>query len=271
MIRFLEKLVVPTIALAMVGIAAPAWADTVLYSTSFENPPFTPGEAIAGQNGWSVFGPGAEEVENFFADTGSQAVFVDGGATAQTGPYYTSTSTGPLVDLSADLAIFTSGAQTDWQFGALGPGLDGFLGGINILSDDSIEALTAGNPIIGTFMRASGFDSTAWVNVNLLFDLTTQTYDISVGGVLLDSDVPFCGSNGACTGANISTFANGLFDTFGGGTDSGYMDNYSVTLVTPITTTPEPSTALPLVLLLGLGLALRKKLAGKFGMSRLHS
>jgi hypothetical protein len=267
MMRLLEKLVIPAIALAMAGLAVPAWADTVLYSTSFENPPFTTG-ALAGQNGWSDFGPGGVSVESFFADTGSQAVFVDGGAASQTGPYYTTNSTGPLVDLSADLAIFSSSTQSDWQFGALGPGLDGFLGGINILSDDSIEALTAGNPIIGTFARATGFNSNAWVNVNLLFDLTTQTYDISVGGVLLDSDVPFCGSNGACTGATLSTFANGLFDTFGGGNDSGYMDNYSVTLVTA---TPEPSTALPLVLLLGIGLALHKKLAASTGMAKLRS
>src|SRR5580692_10300358 len=134
MIRFLEKLVVPAIALAMAASAVPAWADTVLYSTSFENPPFTAGQAIAGQDGWNVFGPGAEEVESFFADTGSQAVFVDGGAASQTGPYYATPTTGPLVDVSADLAIFT-GTQSEWQFAATGPGLVGYLGGINIHPD----------------------------------------------------------------------------------------------------------------------------------------
>ena len=46
------------------------------------------------------------------------------------------------------------------------------------------------------------------------------------------------------------------------------MDNYSVTLVTA---TPEPSTALPLVLLLGIGLALHKKLAASTGMAKLRS
>jgi hypothetical protein len=251
MIRFLEKLVVPTIALAMVAIAAPAWANTVLYSTSFENPPFTTG-ALAGQSGWSDFGPGGVSVENFFADTASQAVFLDGGAASQTGPYYTTTTTGPLVDVSADLAIFTSSSQTEWQFGALSPGLSAFLGGIIILPDDSIEAQTAGNPIIGTFTRATGFNSSAWVNVNLLFDLATQTYNISVGGTLLDSNVAICGSDGACTGATESTFGDGLFDTFGGGNDSGYMDNYSVTLVTA---TPEPGNVALIALgLVGIGL-----------------
>jgi hypothetical protein len=255
MIRFLEKLVAPTIALAMVAIAAPARANTVLYSTSFEDPPFTTG-SIAGQSGWSVFGPGGVSVESFLADTGSQAVFIPGGVASQTGTYYTTTTTGPLVDLSADLAIFTSSTQTNWQFGALAPGLSAFLGGINILADGSIEAQTAGNPIIGTFTRATGFNSSAWVNVNLLFDLATQTYDISVGGVTLDSNVPFCGSDGACTGATLSTFADGLFDGFGGGNDSGFMDNYSVTLVTA---TPEPGNIGLIALgLVGIGLVRRK-------------
>jgi hypothetical protein len=246
---------------------APAWADTVLYSTSFENPPFTTG-SIAGQNGWSVFGPGAQEVENFFADTGSQAVFLDGGAPSQTGPYNYTPTTGPLVDLSADLAIFTSSTQSEWQFAATGPGLTGYLGGIDIHANGNISAITAtGDTDIGTFTRATAFNSTAWVNVNLLFDLATQTYNISVGGVLLASDVPFCGGNATCAGANLSTFGDGFFDTFGGGNDSGYMDNYSVTLVTP---TPEPSMALPLVLLLGMGLALRNKLPGRVGMANLR-
>jgi hypothetical protein len=267
MIRFLNKVLIPTVALAMVVIAVPAWADTVLYSTSFENPPFTAGQAVAGQNGWSAFGPGAEEVENFFADTGTQAVFVDGGAPTQSGPYYATPTTGPLVDLSADLAIFGSSTQSEWQFAATGPGLTGYLGGINILADGSIQEITAGNPTIGTYTRASTFDSTAWVNVNLLFDMATQTYDISVGGTLLASNVAFCGANGACTGANLPTFADGFFDTFGGGNDSAYMDNYSVTLVTP---TPEPAMALPLVLLLGMGLVLRRKLADRVGMAKLR-
>jgi hypothetical protein len=268
MMRFFEKLLVPTIALAMVGIAVPARADTVLYSTSFENPPFTTG-SIAGQDGWSVFGPGAQEVENFFADTGSQAVFLDGGSATQTGPYHQDTTTGPLVDLSADLAIFSSSSQSEWQFAGTGAGLLGYLGGINILANGDISAITSasGYTDIGTFTWATAFDGSAWVNVNLLFDIATQTYDISVGGVTLATDLPFCGSNAGCTGASSPSFGDGFFDTFGGGNDSGYIDNYSVTLVTP---TPEPSTILPLVLLLGMGFALRHKLAGRVGMAKLR-
>src|SRR5580700_4159335 len=111
----------PALLALIIGGSA-AHADTVLYSTSFENPPFTTGP-IAGQDGWNVFGPGISTVENSFADTGSQAVFVDGGTASQSGPYHSVFSTGPLVDVSADLAIFTSSTQSEWQFAGLGSGL----------------------------------------------------------------------------------------------------------------------------------------------------
>jgi hypothetical protein len=235
-----------------VGFVIPMRADTVIYSTSFESPTFTTGP-IAGQDGWSVYGPSSPSVEDFFADTGSQAVFVDGGAASQSGPYHTDVSTGPLIDLSADIAIFSSSTQTEWQFGALGPGLVGYLGGVDILPNNTIEALSAGSPVIGTFTRATAFDSAAWQNINLLFNLSTQTYDISLNGTLLASNLPFCGSNGSCTGATLNTYANGFFDSFGGGNDSGYLDNYSVTLVT---STPEPSTTIPMVSVLVAGVTL---------------
>jgi hypothetical protein len=251
MLRSIGKLFGFTFTTAVICLAVPAWADTTLYSTGFENPPFTVA-GIVGQDGWNSFGPGFPVVENFFADTGSQAVFLDGSVATQSGPYHADTSSGPLIDLSADLAIFTASTQTEWQFGALGPGLDGFLGGINILPDGSIYALTAGATQIGTFTYATAFDSSA-------FDITTQTYDISVGGVTLASNVPFCGSNTGCTGATLSTYGDGLFDSFGGGNDSGYMDNYSVTLVS--TSVPEPSSVLLLLsaLLGGIGIELRRR------------
>ena len=234
-----------------------AYADTVLYSTGFESPAFTTG-AISGQNGWSVFGPGTSSVENFFADTGSQAVFVDGGAASQSGPYYALSSSGPLIDLSADSAIFSSSTETQWQFGALGAGLVGYLGGVNIETNGNIEAITAGFPVIGTFTKATGFNSSAWQSIDLLFDIATQTYNISLNGTLLASNVPFCGSNaGGCTGANRS-FGDAFFDSFGGGNDSGYIDNLSIVSVSA----PEPSMIFPIAAgLAGIGMALRRRLS----------
>src|SRR5689334_24892731 len=100
------KYTLPTLLVALIAALAPlAHADVVLYSTGFENPPFTTGP-IAGQDGWNVFGPGISTVENTFVKTGSQAVFIDGSTASQSGPFHSDFSTGtPFVDLSADIAI----------------------------------------------------------------------------------------------------------------------------------------------------------------------
>lgn len=251
---------------ALVTLAVPAaCAAGVIYGTGFENPPFTTG-AIAGQDGWNVFGPGISTVENSFAKTGSQAAFVDGSTATQSGPYHSDNSVGPLVELSADIAIFTSTSQSAWQFAGLGPGLIGFLGGIDVLTNNNIVAITNGYPVIGTFPRATAFDSTAWHHVDLLFDIATQTYNITLDGTTLASNVPFCGDNQPCLGAPLSTYGNGLFDSFGasssstgGANDSGYMDNYSVANVNAI---PEPASLFTVLLGLScMGMGLWRRLS----------
>ncbi len=231
-----------TIAAGFVSVfVTEARADSTLYSTSFENPPFTTG-AIAGQNGWAKFGNGISNVENTFAYSGSQAVFVNNNPT-QSGPYFALSSSGPLIRESAELAIFTGTTESGWQFAATGPGLTGYMGGIDIdPTTNDIHAITNGFPIIGAFPKATLFNSTAWHNVSLLFDLATQTYSISLDGVTLDSNVAFCGNNsGPCNNATLSTYGDGFFDAFAsaGATDSAYLDNYSVTLVNPA---PEPAS-----------------------------
>ena len=237
-------------------VAMAVKADTTLYSTSFESPTFSTG-ALAGQNGWNVYGTGTTSVVNSFAYSGSQSVFVNNNAT-QSGPYYALSSTGPLIQESAEIAIFASTTQSGWQLGATGPGLIGYLGGIDInAKTNAIRAITQGQPIIGVFPRATTFDSTAWHNVTLFFNLNTQTYSISLDGVTLDSNVPFCGTNsGGCTGATVTTYGDGIFDTFGatGANDSGYLDNYSVTLVN---SAPEPASIGLLLMGAGLIITLR--------------
>jgi hypothetical protein len=234
------------------GSSIPAAHAGIIYNTTFESPVFSTGPLL-GQDGWQVYGPGDPSISTF-ADTGSQSVFVDGDETSQSGPFHVDVATGPIVDLSADLAIFTASTQTEWQFGGLGTGSQ-FLGGIDVFPDDSIEAITAGFPVIGAFPRAGAFDQTAWHSVDLLFNFTSQTYSIALDGVTLASSLPFCGDNGSCAGANVPAFGAGIFDSFGAASpgvtsgsipnDSGYMDNFQVAA------SPEPST----LLLLGLGLA----------------
>jgi PEP-CTERM motif len=209
----------------------------VLYSTGFENPPFTIGP-LAGQDGWQVFGNTSVDVQSTVVYAGSQAVWVDG-TNGQSGPYHSDFSTGPLVALSAYLYLGSSSTQSSWQFAGLGSGLFPFIGGIDTNSStNDIALITAGFPVVGTFTRDT------WHNVYFVFDFTTQKYNFWLDGTQLGTNVPFCGDNGPCLGETVSSYGTGLFDTFGGGNDSGYMDNYSVSTV------PEPSS----IALLGSGI-----------------
>ncbi len=235
-----------TLALASV---LPAVAETV-YSTGFESPTFTPG-TIQGQNGWAVFGttPSAAQVENTFAQSGSQALSVLPALAIpnQTGPYYGVSTTASIVEMSADIYLASSSNRSAWQFAATGPALTGFIGGINIQSSGAIDLITSGETYVGTITY------NAWHPVDFVFNFTTQTYNFSLDGTLVSSGVPFCGSNSGCTGTSVSSFGDALFDTFpaAGANDIGYMDNITISSVAA----PEPAEAGLLMMLLGAGLA----------------
>ncbi len=178
----------PACLLALVcALALPAHADTVLYSTGFENPPFTVG-SISGQDGWNVAGPGRTDVVNTLtcvgtciADTGSQAVYVDG-ITAE-GIWHQDSSIGtPYVDLSADIAIVLGNTQGEWVFAATGRhGLGPFLGGIEIDESGEIRGITTDPVPLGTFAKTTSLDLADLEIMSICFlDIATQTYSISI-------------------------------------------------------------------------------------------
>jgi hypothetical protein len=245
-----------------------AHADFV---TGFEPPSYTLGP-LDGQNGWSVFGTsGFVGVETFEVDSGAQAVSVaTSNGFTQTGPWHAGGVTGPIVDLSADIMLNSSSDETPWQFAATGANLIGYAGGIDITPSatpdiDTITAISGTSPVVGTLTRNE------WNQVNIILNYTSQTFSIVLNGSTLASNLPFCGSNGPCTGAYVSDVnADGFFDSFEGASanDLGVIDNYSYVTVTA---TPEPAMALPLALLLGMGLALRYKLAGRLGTAKPRS
>ena len=218
-------------------LAASQADAAVLYQTGFENPPFTPGP-IAGQDGWSVFGPSAGSfVENTFAFAGTQAVEVNPALfPGQSGPFKEVDTSSPIVTQSAEIYLKSSTNETSWQYATLGPGFVNFAAGIDIdVTTGAIHSITQGFPVIGTFTR------NVWHNVSLDLNYATDTYAVVLDGSFLASNIPFCGNSGAfCTGSStISSYGDGFFDSFGGisgQNDVGYIDNYSVSAV------PEPAS-----------------------------
>jgi hypothetical protein len=209
----------------MMSVTIPAARAGVVYSTGFEPPTYTLGNLV-GQDGWQIFGPATVLVENSLVQSGVQAVSVDGSVVSQSGPFHADVATGPLVQLSAGIYIASSSNQSEWQFSGLASGLAPFMGGINVLPGGAIQLQTPGFPTVGTF----SYDT--WHNVRYVFDITTQTFDFYLDNSLISANAPF-------VGGFVGAFGDGLFDTFGGGNDFGYIDNYSVANVSGV---PEPAS-----------------------------
>jgi hypothetical protein len=237
-----------------------------IFSTGFESPTYTVGN-LGSQGGWAEFNPSDsfQTVETGTVNSGLQAVYVGTNqtATAQSGIYHTDTlSGGPLIDLSADLYIFSSTTESGWQFAGTGAvsTLTPFIGGFDLSStgslgtSDTIDGITAGFPVLGTF------NLNTWNHVDLLFNFTTQTYTLSLNGTVIGSNLAFCGDNGPCTsGIPIAEGQfSSFFDVFASLTsnDLGVIDNVSLSSVSA----PEPSTyALTGIALLAGAVVLRRR------------
>jgi hypothetical protein len=224
----------------------------VIYSTGFEQPTYAPNQALGNQDGWQEFnGSASAAVVGCCGGTGvyagQQSVLLiaePSTGNTQTGIYHQDAATGsPMIDLNAEIELVSTETENSWQFAGLGAALSPFIGGINIVPTgpavDTIYSITAGSTAIGTLTRQVGVVVSDWHDVDLLFNFSSQTYNISLDGTLLAANVPFCGSNATCTGAYVSegTFSS-FFDVFAdiGGNDFAYMDNLSVSAV------PEPAT-----------------------------
>jgi uncharacterized protein (TIGR03382 family) len=247
------RFVTGLVASAAVLLAASTAQATVIYQTGFEAPEYATG-ALAGQNGWHVFGTGAAvTVDSAAPISGGQSAKVTGSlVTGQTGPWHTDASAIPQVTLSADILLTSSSAQRAWQFAALGPGLIGFSGGVNFSSGGGIFAITASSVpgAIGSYTRDTAH------RIDLLLDYASQTYGVRFDGATLATDLAFCGGNFSCPGTVLPSYNNLLFDTFGvGGNDVGYLDNILVR-----STAPEPATwTMTLMGFGGLGALLRRR------------
>jgi hypothetical protein len=163
---------------------------------------------------------------------------VDGSVAEPSGPWHIDDSLSRTVELSAYLYVGSSSSESTWQFVGAGPSLLPTVGGnlIGGIKEDAvtnrIHLITAGFPVVGTLT------GDVWHNVSLVFNFTTQTYSFQLDGALLGSNVPFCGDHTVCAGGPVGAYSLGSFETYGGGKDFGYMDNYSVRN----STAPEPGS-----------------------------
>ena len=226
----------------------------IIYSTSFENPPFHLGQA-AGQDGWVNFGnPANVVIENTLAHTGSQALQISAtGAVGQTGVQHpesfdTSANPNKIVLVTVDMLRQSGGTLSGVEdlAGFDGAGTD--LGVIRWTSNDSLLIVSGS----GTITVPSALTKNTWNTFGLAFDFSTRTFSASLNGSLVASGLPFSGASSSpvWTGASLTIQVPG--------TDNVFFDNYSSSSVSSV---PEPiSLSLCALGLLTLALYRRKLL-----------
>lgn len=218
---------IPYLALVL-GLSLKLSAATVIYSTSFENPPFVPGQA-AGQDGWIDFGnPTHVSIENTFAHTGSQAVQISAsGASGQTGigriDPFDSSNGDSLILLTVDMYRQSGGTPSGVEDLAGFDGSSTDIGVIRWASDNSLM-IVDGN---GTITVKNALTLNTWNTFGLAFDFSTRTFNAYLNGTLEASGLPF-------SGGNSPEFLAGSLTIQGPGTDNVFFDNYSASA------TPEP-------------------------------
>ncbi len=251
-----SKLMAACAALAVLAVALPASA-TVLYSTNFASPTFSNG-ALAGQDGWGAFTPsGGVTVQDTVTDDGEPAVELGskGAAYFLYGPI---TPTG-LITVSADIDDAASAGNSLFNFGAISSS------SVFASTDDDFDFAAGVTPagrgigaIPATSTNKASFSFDTWHNVSMTLDYATQTYDVSIDGQLLDSNIPFCGyepTSNICTGVQSSKFEGiELVQTNGLKSGAIYPGDVSISEV------PEPTTwAMMLAGFALTGLTLRRR------------
>lgn len=185
-------------SLVLGAVAAPA---ATLYSTGFEDPPFTHGSPLLGQDGWSTaippfLNPTAAVVTNDLAQSGSQSLKIAGAdlvAAPEVDPLAVVGSYRRPVDYDASAGLprvlITSHVRLDGP--TLGTGDffaaniaarsgDGGIGELSISSDGNVYGYT-GN-FDGTTLVSRSITLGEWHTLGISVDFDADTYSFLVDG-----------------------------------------------------------------------------------------
>ncbi|HWF01797.1 MAG TPA: PEP-CTERM sorting domain-containing protein [Caulobacteraceae bacterium] len=268
----MRKLAV-SIATAALSFVLPANAQTVLYSTGFEQG-YAPGP-LSGQGGWTVAQvyPLATDyssnvlVQGALANAGSQAVEFTF-PSSDTGAYYTFTPFVPTapITVSAEINYQLEGTNGFRFLVDSGPGSSDITAGVSFWGPDGDRgepvrliaySSQTGYPAEGVVLGI--YPSATWLDVSMTLNYATQTYNVSVNGVLAGSNIAFCGVvtfDDDCTATSLAPFSEIDVLEYPPRAGEVYLDDVSVTEA------PEPgvwSLMITGVGLVGASLRLRRR------------
>jgi hypothetical protein len=213
------------LGMLVIGIAMTprSHAATLVFATGFEPPTYALG-SLNGQDGWLTGGTAVVENTAVLDGTQSAAFLADTSGLRAFNGTPVNTTISQIVLLQMDVAV--SGAPSTFIFGAFGD-LFNTLGGVSILPDGSLQALTALAPSAPALVTGDNP-----YTLDLLFDFTADAFSVYLNDNPVFTSQPFADTSN-------TQFAGGFV-----GSDAGggilLMDNYSVTSAQD--STPEPSS-----------------------------
>lgn len=233
-----------------------------IYSTGFENPPFSAGSTLQGQDGWAsgnppFLNPSSATITDAAAFSGAQSLQIPGdamGTFAETAPYaavspnahvvnFDASAAGlPIVKIRADVRIDGPGQLTpgthfaasiaavpsEGRYSELVLSSDGVLYGLSSLGPEVVVE-PIGNPL------------NAWHALEIIVDFTANAYTFKYDATSF-GPFPFAASVGADQLLRGSIVTYALPDDLGAGFAradyTARFDNFSITAV------PEPQAYL---------------------------
>jgi hypothetical protein len=221
----MQRLVLTIAALALwLGCFERASADTIIYQTGFENPPFSTGP-LNGQDGWETqFTKANVFVQSNLAEEGSQAVQIQAtGSNVVTGAFHDDpfdTHGSAVIRLRSYIYLQSSSTQSTWALEGEDSAIN-TLGGFDVFPDGRIRLVTPSLPIVTTPL----VQRDKWYSYEVDFQFATQTFQVSINGSPIASSVPFFQNS------TTNVFLTGIYGLSRAtpvGNDSFFLDNYDV-------------------------------------------